>query len=63
MLDYQQRVVDEQRDLDEKRQKLNVFIRTEMYRALPQDERDRLANQSMVMYQYSRILTQRIAAF
>lgn len=63
MAPYQQRVVDEKKDLDEKLAKLQAFGRTEVYRNLPEDEQDRLSRQYDVMYSYSCILGERIAAF
>lgn len=63
MIDYQQRVVDEKRELDEKRTKLNAFVGTELYRTLDLAERECLQEQSRIMYQYSLILARRIARF
>ncbi len=64
MKDYQQRVVDEKRELDEKIVRLAQFRETAAaYTALHTDERERLTAQLFVMRQYSSILAFRIAAF
>lgn len=63
MQPHQQRVVDEKAELDEKRAKLAAFAHTEIFDALPQDEKDRLEHQSFHMGAYSDILGARIAAF
>lgn len=63
MAPYQQRVVDEKKDLDERLAKLKAFVLTEVYRNLPADEQDRLSRQYDAMYSYSCILGERIAAF
>ena len=60
---HQQRVVDEKKELDEKRDKLIVFFCTPVFAALDQSEKDRLRLQHGVMGLYSEILGQRIAAF
>lgn len=61
--EHQQRVVDEKKDLDEKRVKLQAFFNTDLFRVLDQGEKDRLSTQYSVMALYSEILGQRIAAF
>ena len=63
MAPYQQRVVEEKKDLDEKLARLLAFARTEVYRNLSVDEQDRLSRQYDAMYGYSLILGERIAAF
>jgi len=64
MQPHQQRVVDEKKDLDEKLDKLKVFIETSpTFKSLPADECGRLGKQFDVMTEYSSILSQRIAAF
>jgi len=60
---HQQRVVDEKKELDDKRGKLIVFFNTPIFAALEQSEKDRLSVQLGVMGVYSEILAQRIAAF
>lgn len=63
MAPHQERVVEEKRDLDEKREKLLAFLSTDLFRGLDQAEKDRLRTQLSVMGLYSDILNQRIAAF
>ena len=63
MQEFQQRVVSEKSDLDGKREKLLAFLNTDIFRGLPQAEKDRLRTQLSVMGVYSDILNQRIAAF
>ena len=63
MAPYQQRVVQEKEELDERLAKLKAFVLTEVYRNLPADEQDRLSRQYDAMYGYSLILGERIAAF
>jgi hypothetical protein len=60
---YQQRVVDEKKDLDDKRAKLLSFFNTDLFRGLDQAEKDRLRTQHSIMGVYSEILHQRISAF
>ena len=63
MAPYQERVVKEKAELDEKRAKLAEFAHTETYAQLPKEERDRLEHQGFHMGAYSDILAARIAAF
>lgn len=63
MAPHQQRVVDEKKELDDKRDKLVAFFSTDLFRGLDQAEKDRLRTQHGVMGVYSEILHQRIAAF
>jgi hypothetical protein len=61
---YQERVVQEKAELDDKIDKLDYFIGKEMkYGALPAKDRRLLQLQLAAMSLYSDILTQRIAAF
>jgi hypothetical protein len=63
---YQDRVREEKRELDEKISKLETFIgegRGEIFRTLAVEECGRLIAQRNAMREYSRILGQRIAAF
>ena len=60
---YQKRVVAEKQDLDEKREKLVLFLWTDRFEALPSGERGRLLIQNYIMKQYSGLLGERIAAF
>lgn len=60
---YQQRVVDEKRELDTKIDALYLFLGTNMYSSLPSKERVLLNNQFNHMVSYSGILAERIANF
>lgn len=60
---YQQRVVDEKTELDNKRNKLLAFFNTDEFRRLDQAEKDRLRTQNGIMGVYTEILQQRITAF
>lgn len=61
---HQQRVVDEQKELDAKIDKLKAFImESPIFQKLPDAERSRLNQQYDVMVVYSRILGARIEAF
>jgi hypothetical protein len=63
MKDYQERVVAEKKELDDKRVKLTAFLKTKTFEALDIAEKARLASQSNIMLQYSNVLSERIAAF
>ena len=63
LLDYQQRVVTEKQELDEKLEKLNAFGRGDVFPTLLEEEQERLIRQSKIMDQYSVVLGERIAAF
>lgn len=64
MQTFQQRVIDEKTDLDNKLSALGNFIDTNpIFDALPADERERLRAQYAVMRVYSEILGRRITAF
>jgi len=61
---HQQRVINEKAELDKKAIALSEFIGTNpVFETLPQDERVRLREQCEIMWQYSEILGERIAAF
>ncbi len=60
---YQQQVIDEKTNLDNKRSRLAEFKNTEIYEQLPKEEKDRLEHQAFHMLAYSDILTARIEAF
>lgn len=59
---YQQRVIDEKTELDEKLTKLIGFFDTSIYKNLPEDEQRRLREQSEHMSNYSAVLGARISA-
>lgn len=63
MKPYQDRVVEEKRELDAKRDNLRAFLATDACACLPTREQMRLKQQFWVMTQYSEILGQRIEAF
>ncbi len=60
---FQQRVVNEKTELDEKLSSLSLFLVTPTYESLPPNERIRLGRQREVMTTYSDILGERIKAF
>ena len=60
---YQKRVVEEKKELDEKLEKLIVFLDSDKFDRLPPEEQDRMSRQQEVMEEYSDILGERIAAF
>ena len=60
---HQQRVVDEKRELDNRREKLMAFFSTPIFHGLAESEQIRLERQAVAMRSYSEILGERIAAF
>jgi hypothetical protein len=60
---HQQRVVTEKKELDEKIDKLSVFIKGDIYKNLPGAEQMRLNIQLQAMNGYSNVLGERINAF
>jgi len=63
MQPHQQRVVDEKKELDEKREKLYEFLHTDIYEGLADGERADLQAQYWAMGFYSNILDSRISRF
>lgn len=63
MKPHQLRVIEEKRELDEKRKKLDTFIGSEKFNAIPLEERWRLTRQASHMMAYSDVLAERIKAF
>lgn len=64
MQDFQQRVVDEKNELDEKAHKLSDFIgNSPLFEKIDPAEQERMKEQNDIMWQYSEILGKRIAAF
>lgn len=59
---FQQRVLDEKKDLDDKRAKLASFMDGALFETLPEEERLRLGRQSYAMMLYSEVLYERIRA-
>ena len=60
---WQQRVLSEKAQLDERIARLGAFFNTDAYGRLGDAECDRLQRQHAAMVQYSAILGERIAAF
>ena len=61
---HQQRVIVEKEDLDKKYSALRDFVLYDsIFKSLDQAEQERLKEQLDVMWQYSEILGERIAAF
>lgn len=63
MQPYQQRVVQEKKDLDDKCEKLDSFLASTPFDQISLAERNLLRTQLMVMALYSEVLDQRIALF
>lgn len=63
MLPYQERVVAEKSELDEKLTKLLCFFQSPDFIALSEAERSRLRNQARFMDGYAAVLEERISAF
>ena len=63
MLPYQQRLIDEKTQLDERLGKLTAFFDTDPFPDLPQAEQDRMRRQATHMKRYSDILGERIEAW
>ena len=63
MQPHQQRVVDEKRELDEKRENLGQFKNTDIFASLPWQEQERLNTQAHIMTMYSAVLGERISNF
>jgi CBS-domain-containing membrane protein len=62
--EYQQRVITEKTDLDEKLSKLSSFIEREDFRSIVRtDEQERLIRQKVIMGLYSEVLAERVASF
>lgn len=60
---YQERVVTEKRELDERGDKLEQFILSDRFGTLPAAEQERMKRQLEIMGKYSEVLGERIAAF
>lgn len=63
MQPHEQRVINEKAELDERIQKLNAFVRGDVFFNLAYIEQMRLCRQLTVMREYSTILYERIANF
>ena len=61
---YQERVIAEKKELDERATKLSDFIgRNPQFDKIDPAEQERMKEQCEIMWQYSEILGKRIAAF
>lgn len=60
---FQERVVIEKMELDEKLGRLRGFFTSSIFFGLDSDEQARLEKQATVMHDYSQILGERIAHF
>lgn len=63
MQDYQQRVVDEKAQLDEKITKLAAFIDGDIFKTLHEDERVNMKLQLYFMQGYTTVLAKRIERY
>lgn len=63
MQPFQQRVVDEQTELNEKIVKLEAFLEGDFFKKLPKAEQDRLTMQAIHMNDYNDVLRDRIRNF
>lgn len=63
MEDWQKRVIQEQKELDEKRDKLDKFLVSSNFFALDSDVQKLMRQQSQAMEKYSSILRRRIVKF
>lgn len=60
---YQERVLDEKSELDEKLMNLQSFILSDKFMAVDQEEKRRLNRQEQAMTEYSIVLAERIDSF
>ena len=60
---FQERVVVEKNELDEKINKLSSFIESDRWSSVAEDEKERMRKQLVAMGEYSNVLSQRIANF
>lgn len=63
MQPYQQRVVDERAELEDKISKLAAFRKTDLHKSLDAVDRELLKQQFRAMMRYSNILGERIVRF
>ena len=63
MQPHQQRVIDEQFELDQKLEKLTAFFKTQIFSDLDIEEQCRLRAQAYHMNEYSKTLGERISKF
>ena len=60
---YQQRVVEEKEQLDQKLAKLKAFFSTDLFRNLPEEDSSLMKDQAFCMNEYSLVLGKRIERF
>lgn len=60
---YQERLLEEKKELDIKLDKLTNFLKSEMFKKISPIDAILLENQRTIMVEYSAILAQRIALF
>jgi hypothetical protein len=60
---YQERVVEEKKDLDGKIERLDTFLLSDKFGELPIDEQQRMRWQKSLMELYSDVLEDRIVNF
>ena len=63
MLPHQLRVIAEKKELDERGNKLDQFILSDQFNAIPAAEQERMKRQLEIMGKYSEVLGERIAGF
>ncbi len=63
MQEHEKRVVEEKKELDDKRVKLNLFIKTDLFNNLQGMDKELLRKQLNIMDQYSDLLSERIRRF
>jgi tetrahydromethanopterin S-methyltransferase subunit B len=63
MLPYQDRVIFEKEELDERLQKLEEFVQSPLFSTLDPAEQERLMHQSHLMEGYLNVLIERIENF
>ena len=60
---YQERVVTEKTELDDKLSRLRPVVVSDKFKSLPPAEQERMERQLGLMEKYSEVLGERIAAF
>jgi hypothetical protein len=63
MQEFQERVIIEKSELDQKISKLSEFMVTDLFKGLDEEEKGRMVAQLTHMTRYSQVLKERIAAF
>lgn len=63
MQPHEQRVVEEANDLAEKHEKLMIFLKSEKFKELEQEDKNLLITQEIYMEKYLCMLKRRIARF